>query len=341
MSLWKSCQAVHLFILGILLLPVSSWSQSSPDPKVIEGAKKEGELVYYTTMTLDQSKQTVDKFEKKYPFIKVTLFRTGGGPLLNKIFTESRGGRHDWDVVVGRGEMVLPLMERKLLASYRSPDYKMIDDQLVDKEGYWTAYYVNSFVLGWNTKLVKREDVPKTYDALLNPKWKGGSISLDTEAYGMFEGLKSVWGAEKTLAYFRKLASLDPVLKRGNTERVQLLVAGEYPLIIAYNQTIQRMTSRGAPVDWIALEPAVTQVNPAMIGSKAPHPNAARLFYDYILSKEGQEQLRGYQRIPVRKDVEPDPPRLFRGFKYVIENPEAYKDFDATVKQYLEIFKLR
>ena len=73
----------------------------------------------------------------------------------------------------------------------------------------------------------------------------------------------------------------------------------------------------------------------------APHPNAARLFYDYILSKEGQEQLRGYQRIPVRKDVEPDPPRLFRGFKYVIENPEDYKDFDATVKQYLEIFKLR
>jgi spermidine/putrescine-binding protein len=196
MSICKSCQAVCLFILGIALLPVISWSQTGPDPKLIEGAKKEGQLVYYTTMTLDQSKQTVDRFEKKYPFIKVTLFRTGGGPLLNKIFTESRGGRHDWDVVVGRGEMVLPLMERKLLASYRSPEYKIIDDQLVDKEGYWTAYYVNSYVLGWNTKLVKREDVPKTYDALLNPKWKGGLISLDTEAYGMFEGLKGVWGRE-------------------------------------------------------------------------------------------------------------------------------------------------
>jgi len=183
--------------------------------------------------------------------------------------------------------------------------------------------------------------VPKTYDALLNPKWKGGKITLDTEAYGMVEGLKRAWGKEKALAYFKKLAALDPVLKRGNTERVQLLVAGEYPLIIAYNQTIQRMTSRGAPVDWLALDPAVTQVNPVMIGAKAPHPNAARLFYDYLLSKEGQEQLRSYQRIPVRKDVEPDPPRLFRGFKYVIENPEDYKDFDATVKQYLEIFKLR
>ena len=339
LSTWS--RIVGLLIFSILAIPSVSWSQGKPDPKLIEGAKKEGQVVYYTTMTLDQSKQTVDRFEKKYPFIKVTLFRTGGGPLLNKIFTESRGGKHDWDVVVGRGEMVLPMMQRKLLASYPSPESKMIDEQLVDKEGFWTAYYVNSYVLGWNTKLVKREDVPKTYDALLNPKWKGGQISLDTEAYGMVEGLKRAWGQEKAIAYLKKLAALDPVLKRGNTERVQLVVAGEYPLIIAYNQTIQRLTSRGAPIDWLPLEPAVTQVNPAMIGSKAPHPNAARLFYDYILSKEGQEELRSYQRIPVRKDVEPDPPRLFRGFKYVIENPEDYKDFDSTVKQYLEIFKLR
>jgi iron(III) transport system substrate-binding protein len=327
-------------MLVALLVPGMAWAQAGSNPKLVEAAKKEGEIVYYTTMTLDQSKSVADRFEKKYG-IRVTLFRTGGGPLLNKIFTESRGGRHDWDVVVGRGEMVLPLMQRKLLASYKSPETKMIDEQLVDKEGFWSAYYVNSYVLGWHTKQVRKQDVPKTYDELLNPKWKGGLISLDTEAYGMFEGLKGAWGKEKTLAYFKKLAALDPVLKRGNTERVQLAVAGEYSLIIAYNQTIQRMTSRGAPIDWLPLEPAVTQVNPVMIGVKAPHPNAARLFADFILSKEGQEMLKGMQRIPVRKDVDPDPPRLFRGFKYVIENPEDYQDFDATVKQYLEIFKLR
>jgi iron(III) transport system substrate-binding protein len=157
----------------------------------------------------------------------------------------------------------------------------------------------------------------------------------------MLEGLKRVWGKEKAVNYFKKLAALDPVLKRGNTERVQLTVAGEYPLILAYNQTIQRLTLRGAPIDWLALEPAVTQVNPVMLAGKAPHPNAARLFYDFILSREGQEMLRSFQRILVRKDVEPDPPRLFRGFKILVEDPEDYKDFDATVKQYLEIFKLR
>ena len=323
-----------------LAAPVAGWAQASPNQKLVEAAKKEGELVYYTTMTLDQSKIVTDRFEKKYG-IKATLFRTGGGPLLNKIFTEARGGRYDWDVVVGRGEMALPLIERKLVASYLSPETKMIEEQLVDKQGYWTAYYVNSYVLGWNTKLVKKQDVPKTYEELLNPKWKGGQISLDTEAYGMMEGLKRVWGREKGINYFKRLAALDPVLKRGNTERVQLVVAGEYPLIIAYNQTLQRMNSRGAPVDWLPLEPSVTQVNPIMLAAKAPHPNAARLFYDFVLSKEGQEMLRGFQRIPVRKDVEPDPPRLFRGFKIAVEDPEDYKDFDASVKQYLEIFKLR
>jgi len=326
--------------LAGLLAPAAVWPQSAVNQKIVDAAKKEGEVVYYTTMTLDQSKVVADQFQKKYG-VRVALFRTGGGPLLNKITTEARGGRYDWDLVVGRGEMVLPLIERKLVTSYRSPETKMIDEQLVDKEGFWTAYYVNSFVLGWNTKQVRRADVPKTYEELLNPKWKGGQISLDTEAYGMLEGLKRAWGREKAVNYFKRLATLDPVLKRGNTERVQLVVAGEYPIILAYNQTIQRMNSRGAPIDWLPLEPSVTQVNPVMLSAKAPHPNAARLFYDFVLSKEGQEMLRGFQRIPVRKDVEPDPPRLFRGFKIQVEDPEDYRDFDATVKQYLEIFKLR
>src|ERR1700741_107882 len=141
----------RLIIGAVLVVTLATASlgraQGTPPPKRMEAAKKEGELVYYTTMTLDQSKQVVDRFEKKYG-IKATLFRTGGGPLLNKIFTEARGGRYAWDVVVGRGEMVLPMMERQLVASYHSPETKMIEEQLVDKEGYWTAYYVNSYVLG-------------------------------------------------------------------------------------------------------------------------------------------------------------------------------------------------
>ena len=337
----KQILALCTLLAAVYLQAAVTWAQGSPNAKVIEGAKKEGEVVWYSTMTLDQSKQVVDRFQKLYPFINPNLFRTGGGPLLNKIMTEARGGLFAWDVVVGRGEMVIPLKEKKLVAAYRSPESKMIDKDLVDAKGFWTAYYVNAYVLGWNTKMVKKDQVPKTYEALLDPKWKGGQISVDNEAYGMLQGLIGAWGREKAVAYFKKLAALDPVPKRGNTERVQLAVAGEYPLILAYNQTIERMTQRGAPVDWLPLEPAVVQVNPVMLAAKAPHPNAARLFADFILSKEGQEMLRGFQRIPVRTDVEPDPPRLFRGYKRVIENPDSYKNFDETVALYLDIFKLR
>jgi iron(III) transport system substrate-binding protein len=331
---------VTAFILFQVLGSHPAEGQSNPDPKVVEGAKKEGQMIFYTTMTLDQSKEVVDRFQKKYPFIKPTLFRTGGGPLLNKIFTEARGGRHAWDVVVGRAEMVVPLMQRKLIASYRSPETKMIDEDLVDREGYWSAYYVISYVLGWHTKWVKREEVPETYAALVDPKWKV-SVVVDNEAYGILQRLMRAWGREKAIAYFKRIAATKPSMKRGNTERVALAAAGEYPLTVSYNQTFERMVARGAPMDWLPLEPAVVSAFPVIIAAKAPHRNAARLYYDFSLSKERQEMLRGMQRIPVRKDVEPNPPRLFRGYKRVVENPEVYTDFEGLVRLYNDIFKLR
>ena len=98
------------------LFPTAAWSQGGVDSKLIEGAKKEKRLVHWTTMTLSQSKQVVDAFQKKYPFIEMDLFRTGGDAMLNKIFSEDRAGRHLWDVILTRGDMFLPLMKRNLLA---------------------------------------------------------------------------------------------------------------------------------------------------------------------------------------------------------------------------------
>ena len=196
--------------------------------------------------------------------------------------------------------------------------------------------------MGYNTNLVKKEDVPQTYEQLLDPKkWKGKKNSIDDEAYGLLSGLIRAWGREKAVSYFKKLAAQDPVLMRGNTNRVQLTVAGEYSLIVAYAPTIQRETSRGAPMDWVPLEPVAGQGNPMMLAAKAPHPNAAKLFIDFLLSKEGQKMLVGFRRIPIRPDVNPDPPRLFKGYKRIVEHPEEYKNFTETVKLYQEIFNLR
>ena len=309
--------------------------------KLIEAAKSEGKVAYYTTMTLSQSKKVADKFQAKYPFITVELFRSGADALLNKIQNEARGGLYAWDVVSGRGDMVLTLSEAKLLASYHSPESKFIDHDMVDDAGYWTAYYVNPFVLGYNTNLVTKDDVPKTYEQLLDPKWKGKKISIDDSAYGLLAGLIRQWGKEKAVAYFKKLAAQEPVVMRGNTNRVQLAMAGEYPLIIAYAPTIQRETSKGHPMDWVPLEPVPVQVNPLMMAAKAPHPNAGKLLVDFLLSKEGQKMLVGFRRIPVREDVDPDPPRLFKGYKRIVEHPEDYRDFNQTVKLYQEILGLR
>jgi iron(III) transport system substrate-binding protein len=320
---------------------LASLSEAGSNPSVVEAAKSEGRMLFYTTMTLSQSKKVVDAFQEKYPFIAPELFRGGGDEVLNRIQNEARGGLYAWDVVSTRGDSVLTLEESKLLAHYRSPETKFIEKDMVDDDGYWTAYYVNPYVLGYNTNLVKKENVPKTYEQLLDPRWKGKKISIDDSAYGLLAGLMRAWGKEKAIDYFKKLAAQEPVIERGNTNRVQLTMAGEYPLIIAYAPAIQWETSKGHPMDWVPLEPVPVQVNSMMLAAKAPHPNSGKLFIDFLLSKQGQKMLVAFRRIPVREDVEPDPPRLFRGYKRIVEHPEDYKHFNEIIEQYQEILGIR
>src|SRR5437667_7406445 len=135
-----------VFALVIGLSARAVQAQENPDPKVVQGARKEGEIVWYTTMSLDQSQQFMDRFLKKYPFLKPSVFRSGGGALLNRILSEAKGGKYLFDVVHGTGEIVLPLMELGLLAPYNSAERKMIPDDLKDSKHYWTSVYVNSIV---------------------------------------------------------------------------------------------------------------------------------------------------------------------------------------------------
>ena len=319
----------------------SLYAQSGADPKVIEAARKEGEIVWYTTMSLDQSKEFMDRFIKKYPFLRPSVFRSGGGALLNRVVSEAKAGKHLFDVVHGTGEIVLPLMELGLIAPYASPERKMIPEDLKDTKGYWTSVYVNSVVLGYNKNQVKKEILPLSYEDLLLPRWKGRKISLDDSYTTFFQGLISSWGKDKAVAYLKKLAEQEPVIMRGSTVRVQLAAAGEFPLVIAYANIVQNLGEKGAPVDWVPLEPAVISVNTVMLGANASHRNAAKLLVDFTLSREGQEKLWDFQRIPARSDVEPKPARLFRGYKRYVVHPEEYKNHDEVVKLYAQILKTR
>jgi iron(III) transport system substrate-binding protein len=324
-----------LGILGYALLGGAAWALGQAG----DAGKDEGNVVWWTTVPIDQSKVLADQFQSRFPSIQVDLFRTGATSLQNRIMTEARVGRHAWDIVNFNGEFVLELIKQKLITPYVSPAQEMLDDDLRDKNGYWTGLHAQPIVLGYNTRQVRKEDVPTTYDGLLDSRWKGKKISIDNEGFGLLKGLESAWGRDKAIEYLKKLASQEPVPMRGNTHRVQLVAAGEYPLLIAYAHSVESAKFAGAPIDWVPLEPAPVQLSVVMLAANAPHPNSARRFIDFLLSREAQLTMRKLKRIPLRKDVEPDPARLLKGYSRVVLRPEGYSDVRGLIKTYAEIFK--
>ena len=128
---------------------------------------------------------------------------------------------------------------KELIGRYTSPEFKFVPTDLKDKNGYWTAMTVNTLVLGYNTRMVKAGEAPQSYDDLLKPTWKGKKILNDTENFAWFDELLKYWGREKGINYFRRLAQQEQVFQRGSRSRIQLVIAGEFPLTIAYGPHIQ------------------------------------------------------------------------------------------------------
>lgn len=326
-----------IILLGCCALaaPRAILAQSAA-PDLGAQAKKEGALVWYTTLSVPEANEFSAAFEKQYPPIRIEIFRSGAGVIANRISSEYAAKNYRFDVVQGvssRG--VIPAFRRRgVIAAYPSPEQKFVASDLKDKDGYWSAMYVNTIVLAYNTRLVKPAEAPKSYDDLLLPRWKGKKISNDTEYFAWFDGLLKYWGREKALAYFRKLAAQDQVFQRGSRGRLQLAMAGEFPLATAYGPHVEGYMSRGAPIDWVALEPVVFIFDSVSLAGKPPHPAAAKLFIDFLFSKSSQMKLREMNRIPSRVDVEPDPPRLFRGFKRVGQDVE-----DENLSQSIELFR--
>ena len=159
----------------------SASGQETDRAALVERAKKEAEVVWYTSAGLQDSKPMADVFQKDYPFIQVSILRAGSGVLINKILNEARAQKGLFDVLNTNDESVLPLKRRGLIARYVSPEATSYDDDLKDKEGYWHAAYVIPWFLGYNTRMVKKDEVPKSYEELLTPKWKGRKIVFGTD----------------------------------------------------------------------------------------------------------------------------------------------------------------
>jgi iron(III) transport system substrate-binding protein len=296
-------------LAAFLFVPTLVWSQSDHTARLIEAAKKEGKLVWYTSMAVAESKPLLDAFAQRYPFVKVELFRATGEALLNRIQTEIRAGRWQFDVVATAGGIDI-LVQQKLISPYISPESAAYHQELKDRAGYWTAILSNYYVIGYNTELVSRTEAPKDWPDLLDPKWNG-KISIDQEEYKWYATLLAAWGKEKTHKFMAALAQQRIQWRKGHSLMAQLMAAKEFPLAVVYAHRIEEIQKKRAPVEWVnTLDPIVVGINGIGLSSKPNNPDAAKLFVDFVLSKEGQEVIRSLGRIPARSDVAPPSPKM-------------------------------
>ncbi|UCE74237.1 MAG: extracellular solute-binding protein [Methanomassiliicoccales archaeon] len=316
-------------------------SEGERTGKLIEGAKKEGKLIWYTTVTLKESEEMLRKFQEKYSFIKPELYRSGDLRLLTKILAEVSAERYIFDVLSITGISAEILKDKGLFMKYLSPHRKFYSESINDPEGYWTDFYLNLNVMGYNTRMVAPNEVPKTYEDLLNPKWKK-KLGMDTKAFYWFANMFKSMGEEKALDYMKKLSQQDILFRTGRTLNAQMLAAGEVSICITlYNNRVEEMKAKGAPIEWFAIEPVVPEIHPIGVSSHAPHPHTAKLFVDFVLSKEGQNMIADFYRIPSRIDVSPRIPRLKEGLKILPFDFSIRQDYERYVALYQKILMKR
>lgn len=322
-----------------LFLPRALQAQSAHQTRLIDGAKKEGKLVWYTSMAIDTSKPLLDAFLKEYPFIKAELVRLGEEQLTNRIMNETRAGKWAFDVMASSAISVL--VDRHILAPYLSPERDAFVNEFKDPQGYWTGIFVNNLILAYNTNFVAPKDAPKDYPDLLDPKWKG-KILMDSTDYDWFGTLITVWGREKAIPYMERLARQQPMWRRGHGLTAQLLGAGETPLAWAYNFRIERMKKDGAPVEWVdSFNPIMVTINGIGLSARPTNPDAAKLFIDFAISKRGQEMIREMRRIPARSDVKPLALKMDQSKLKLRPVPkEVYLHLEQYAQEFRKIFGL-
>ena len=240
------CRFFLLIAATLCGLPVSILRANNHEA-LIEGAKKEGKLVVYTSMTVDQAQRLNDAFKAKYPFIQPSMFRAVGERLLTRIMTEAQAGKYDFDVVQSAETQAYFLKKKNLLAKYVAPETKNVQRPFFDPDGYWAAVYMMPNVVGYNTRMIKGNEVPRSDEDLLNPKWKG-KIGMDHTKPEWFSWKLKRMGEEKGVAYMKKLGAQEFKLYSGLTILTSLLAAGEFPLVLnTYVHNVEEFRRKRRP----------------------------------------------------------------------------------------------
>ena len=316
---------------------LASETDAARQAALVEGAKKEGKLLWYSTMNIGDVDSLLKRFREKYPFIATESYKAGSEGMLTKVLAEAAANKLRCDLIMNTGQETLIVQKKGLLAKYVSPQSKFFPEGLKDPEGLWTDVYMNLNVLAYNTKLVAPRDVPASYQDLLDPKWRGKKIALDVKAFDWYANMLKMMGEEKGQAYMKRLAEQELKFYSNRTVLAQMVGAGEVAISPGvYNHRIEEMKAKGAPIEWLGVEPVVVEIHPIAISASAPNPNAAKLFVDFILSREGQELVATFYRIPSRTDVDPILPRLKKGLKLMPFDPAIAENYNKYATLYRE-----
>ena len=330
---------VAWLIMVSSLLPFHTVSAQSEEDW-IRGAKKEGQVMFWSSMRIDDSRALAAGFESRYPYFKVEIYRAGGEQLVNRALVESAAGKTTYDVINAFALKVV--QDKGLLQPYPAPEAARYPAGYKDPQHNWVSLYSGYNVIGYNTKLVPRDETPKNWDDLLNPRWKG-KLGMDNEEYFWYAGMVKHWGEEKGKRYMEALARQDLQWRSGHGLLADLMSTGEFPLaVVVYPDAIENMKSKGQPVEWVkTTDPILVNLAPVGIAAKAPHPNSAKLFLNYTISKEGQEILRKRNRISARLDAQPLVPDMDPGKLRLVPLDPEIPTHAKYIEEFRRIFGLR
>ena len=293
----------------------AAFAQHNPSPALDEGAgrparlaanaKREGSLSLYASMAEKDLIRLVSEFERRYG-IKVKVWRSGKNNVLRRAVTEARAGRFEVDVVHNPSPEMELLHREGLLQEVRSPYARELIPEAVAPHREWAGPRVYIFVQAYNTNRVAPEELPKTFTDLLDPRWKG-RIAVEAKEQEWFFTLVREMGGEEGLKFFRELVARNGLtVRNGNALLNNLVVAGEVPFALTlYSYLPEQSRKSGAPVNWIALAPTVAYTDGIGVMKRAPHPHAAVLFYDFVLS-DGQALLAELNHVISHRRNEPN-----------------------------------
>lgn len=309
------------------------YKDSDREERLQAGAKNEGKLTLYTSMPLDNAQKAASAFEKKYG-VKVEIWRSKDDDLLTKAKGEAQAGKVNADVYETADFSLEILGREKLITPLWSPALKEYSTKEPASQSLWLPTRYNVFTLAYNTKLIKKEELPRSYDDLLKPEWKG-RMGIEAGDYDWFFALNKYWGEAKSKSFFQQLGQQSVSVRQGHTLLTEMVASGEVPLALTvYNYAVANLKAKGAPTEWFTLNPAVGRSNGIALSKGAQHSNAALLYIDYILSQEGQKVYSDLGLVPAHPKIESNPPGL-KNFDYImVDVSKLVDEIDSWEKLY-------